>query len=789
MGFGLSKLFLPTVKEDEFNMKRYLADLKANKFRDLWNLGVLESRSWNLVKMTQSPNAIFLGAMGSGKSVAANFSILTWMLANSDQTVLFIADTLKGANDYQALFDYPQVYPVLSSEAGIHRVIDLIYDEAMARREAFNEVQAENIHEYEKKMKKKTGNPNFKLARCVLLMEEFHSIPYNILNFDKDFKIPNTSAFKFHQIMRIGRSFGTWVVACSQKGTKSDVPPEVIPNFTQKQIFRVNRNEAAYFLSDTKAADIRSDQKGRCETDYGTCQFPYVPMSTQEKLLKKYMKPLDAECAYLTPKLIEDYLGGRSTEELYRLKKLPDLIEGIESYDADLVVSMLHKKLGHKVTQVDSKIDPFGISLVVDWPNKGKIAVMIRAGAKKITGKHLHKLSKGMQNMGCDRGILYTSAEDLPQAVYKNAIDLKIEVVDHEDMLRLARQIEAKVKAIEELDPSKLADEGKENGDYQIKNKINDDEFDPNAYEAEDEVESPSPDPLKEEDKVVDSNPVKPSFIKDVEEEELTQNPEIEENESLDEDEELSKAKQTLQDLLGENEEDEEVDAEKKLEELENKTEVDKQKDEIQKQFDTSMETALIAPVQLNIKPVKRVPVRGQFFLKSDEAPELLVHLQKNTSGDVYRVLFYVMVNKQVIHKYFIDRQVQGDFDVKDRARLSIVSTAEWNSQKDDVNNRTVLGSGEFEKEISSYLDNFHQYEMGMVKAICWSEDLVFVKNLLSKSRHMDLNPTVFEEMAQVYGMDGDRDFLLAQNSLNIKRQDIFTPIEIDLQIWKMISP
>lgn len=774
-------LFIPKLKDDEFNMKRWLDDLNNNKFRDLWNLGILESKKWNLRAFSSEPNAIFIGAMGSGKSVAANFSVLTWMLANSDQTVLFIADTLKGANDYQALFDYDQVYPVLSSEAGIHRVIDLMYDEAMARREAFNEVQAESIHEYEKKIRKKTGNPDFKLARCVLLIEEFHAIPYNILNFDKDFKIPNTSAFKFHQIMRIGRSMGTWVVACSQKGTKSDVPSEIIPNFTQKQIFRVNRNEASYFLSDTKAAEIRSDQKGRCETDYGSVQFPYVPLVTQKKLLKKYMQPLSAECAYLTPKLIEDYLGGRSTEELYRLKKLPDLIEGLESFDHDLVVSILHKKLGHKVTQVDSKIDPFGISLVVDWPNKGKIAVMIRAGAKKITGKHLHKLSKGMASMGCDKGILYTSAEDLPQAVYKTAIDLKIEVVDHEDMLRLARQIEAKVKALESLDPSKLADPEKESGDYQVKNKVEEESFDPGVYEEGEESSI-----FKTPEKTTPKKENTSSFIKNLDDDTI-ENPTVNENiPVVDEDEEDSIAKQALKNLLDSN--DDSVDPEKQLENLEEKP-TNVQMDELQKQFDMSVESALIAPIKSSIKPVKRMPVRGQFFLKSDESPELLVHLQRNASGDVYRVLFYVMVNKSILHKYFIDRQVTGEFDIKDRARLSIISTSEWNNQKDDVNNRNVLEAGAFEKAVLTYLDNFKQYELGMVKAICWSEDVPFLKPLLEKCRHMDANPTVFEEMAQVYGLDGDRDLLLAQNTMSIKRQDIFTPIEIDLQIWKTLSP
>lgn len=769
---SLNRLFLPRQKDNEFSLKRWLFDIENGQFRDKWNLGVCEANggSFLLKDFTKEPNAVFIGAMGSGKSVAANFTILTWMLANSDQTVLFIADTLKGANDYQALFDYDQVFPVLSSEAGIHRVIDLMYDEAMARREVFNEVQAENIYEYEKKIRKKRSDPNFKLARCVLLIEEFHAIPYNILNFDKDFKIPNTSAFKFHQLMRIGRSMGTWIVACSQKGTKSDIPSEIIPNFTQKQIFRVNRNEAAYFLSDTKAADIRTDQKGRCETDYGSVQFPYVPIPSQKKLLKKYMQPLTAECSYLTPKLIEDYLGGRSTEELYRLKKLPDLIEGIESFDHELVVSMLHKKLGHKVSQVDSKIDPFGISLVVDWPNKGKIAVMIRVGSRKITGKHIHKLSKGMAAMGCDRGILYTSAEDLPQAVYKNAVEYKIEVVDHEDMLRLARQIEAKVKALEDLDPAKLADDSKETGEYQVKHKIEEEVFDPSAYEDDEDVKP------------------KPTFIKPVDEEDLMDDPKVEEKvEEDDEDEKASHAQQALKSLLEDKPSDKEVNPEELLEKADD--EQNPKSESIDKQFEDSVESALIAPTKMNVKPVKRIPVRGQFFIKSDSAPELIIHLQRNSVGEVYRALFYVIENKQILHKYFLDRQVSGNFDVKDRAKLSIVNTADWNKQKDDINNRFVLSKEDFEQEMVSYLDNFKQYELGMVKVICWQDDVEFLKPIISQSRHMDVNPTVFEEMAMVYGIDDDRDTLMAQNSMSIKRQDIFTPIEIDLQIWKYLSP
>jgi hypothetical protein len=469
----IENIFIPKKDSNEFTFDRYLRDLGDGVFREKMCLGICEQNggTYLLKQFSIEPNALYVGAMGSGKSVAACFSLVTWMLSNSDQTLLFIVDAVKGANDYRSLFKYQdtnQVFPVLSSEVGIHRVIDLIYDEAMARRELFNSVKAESIHSYEKI----TGK---KIARIILMFEEFHSIPYAIMNFERDFKVPLTTANKFHTIMRIGRTMGTWVMAASQKSTKSDIPSEIVPNFTQKQIFRVSRAEAQYILGDSKAADIRSDQKGRCETDYGSVQFPFMPVETQERLLDKYMRPLTAECAYLTPQVIKDYLGGRSTEELYRLKKLSDLVQMIDNIDGEIVVSMLHKFLGHTIESVNSLTDNNALSHVITWKNGTRVAVMTRVGSKiKITKKHVMQLSNGMASQGCSRGILYTSANDLPQALYKDCLEAGIELVDHEDFLRIARQIESGILTSENVSPSELADSSKETGVYQKENNVPD---------------------------------------------------------------------------------------------------------------------------------------------------------------------------------------------------------------------------------------------------------------------------------------------------------------------------
>lgn len=620
----IENIFIPRKDSNEFTFDRYLRDLGEGVFREKMCLGICEQNggTYLLKQFSIEPNALYVGAMGSGKSVAACFSLVTWMLSNSDQTLLFIVDAVKGANDYRSLFKYQdtnQVFPVLSSEVGIHRVIDLIYDEAMARRELFNSVKAESIHAYEKA----TGK---KIARIILMFEEFHSIPYAIMNFERDFKVPLTTANKFHTIMRIGRTMGTWVMAASQKSTKSDIPSEIVPNFTQKQIFRVSRAEAQYILGDSKAADIRSDQKGRCETDYGSVQFPFMPVETQEKLLDKYMQPLTAECAYLTPQVIKDYLGGRSTEELYRLKKLSDLVQMIDNIDGEIVVSMLHKFLGHTIESVNSLTDNNALSHVITWKNGTRVAVMTRVGSKiKITKKHVMQLSNGMATHGCSRGILYTSANDLPQTLYKDCIEAGIELVDHEDFLRLARQIELGILTPENVNPSELADPSKESGSHQKENNIPNE----NQNEAIEEAKKS----LSENKKIdSDKSPV------DLVEEPVKESPKFKQIKK--------EIKPILKDILP----------------LKNNN-VD-------------------STEQIRLSRVKIEP----FSPKKDEPYVIIIKTQRTKNNEIFRVLFYLLNKDEVKHRYFIDHKIAGLLDEETATKLEVGSVKEWNSQPEALN-------------------------------------------------------------------------------------------------------
>jgi hypothetical protein len=438
----LDKMFFPPRGANDFTLERYTGAIESGEFRDKFNLGVCDAGggSWLLKDFTMEPNALFVGTMGSGKSYAACFTLATWLMTNSDKTIVFIADAMKGANDYAALFKYDQVYPITSdggrdAPALIGRVIDMAYSEAMARKDLFNESQSISVKDYEDK----TGKP---MARIVIMLEEFHSIPYQLWEFDKNFKVSHTIANKFHSLMRIGRSFGIFFLAASQKSTKSDIPSEVVPNFTQKQIFKVSLGEANYVLGRPDPAQLNSAQKGRCYTEHGCVQFPYLPIDAQSILLDRYVRPLSAECAYLNPDLIKDYLEGKSTKELYKLKKVSELTEAMEFFDGELVLQIIHEKIGNGVERIDSKTDNYGVCMIVTTPSGERKVVMYKHDSR-VGHKTLTNLSQAVHYHQCGSGLLYCLAENLVQNVYKSAEELGIKVYDHEDIKLIARQIDA----------------------------------------------------------------------------------------------------------------------------------------------------------------------------------------------------------------------------------------------------------------------------------------------------------------------------------------------------------
>lgn len=821
----LDKTFLPPVMVKEFTAERYLNDLKAGYFRDQFVLGVQEKEGgkWLRQDFVESPNAIYVGAMGSGKSRATVFSILTWMLANSEKTQLFIVDPLKNAGDYGAFFakdpkngkrKFEQVYEILNSNEGILRLIDLVYDEYLERQKIFKKINSESIKDYEKR----SGEV---INRVVVVFEEIHAV-FQAIDFGTNFKKPLTAANKFWQLMKVGRAAGIWFFGATQRGFSSDIPTEIINNFVNKLIFQVAANESNYFIGNKGASEITAEQKGRCLTQYGFVQFPYIENKDIEDLLALYVKPLKGRFAYLTPKIVDSYLQGTTIEEIYDNKKLNELVQSIESHEAELVVSILHKRTGHQVEKIDSSSNMQGISHIISINKDVKVAVITRASAtkKKVSKKHLINLKKAMTIHECVRGIIYTSMTDLSASLYKFATEMNIEIVDHEDMLRMAFRIEQG----EHIEVDKLADDDKESGKYQEENNIkeeSDEEFSEDDYttfdsslgkedpadvsimdevdkKAKEKIENKTPAPQQGGDLNFNKLFKKPEPQNKPKEE----NPPTPPVQAQDEDDQLdgditdSVQEESSVPEIPEVDEEPVVETPVPIEvkpptieepapppvpKVEEKTIKEKTKEKVQ-EVRRDIENMII-PKNNVAREVKRLPTKKVFTLQKDSSPSMIFHCLRNESGEVYRLLMVVLENGEIKHQYFLDKKVKSQFSHREKVMLGIETLEEWNSQKE------VLDEVEFKKEMMDFLENFQPCPVP-VHSICWKFDLEFVRQYLKACKYTIDNPLVIEDfLLNSFGLDYTRKDIIEHLSIKVpKNVTIYTPVEIDFNIWTNLN-
>lgn len=416
----------------EVNSAR-VAYLKSIQDQNIdFDLGLLVESNKLLKKdFTKEPNAIFVGSLGSGKSVAMANSLVSWVARHKENGLVFLVDHLKGASDYHSLFDYDNVYPILNSEQGLLSAIDMLYDELLARRESFSLNKSENIYDYERKTKNQ-------LNQCVIAFEEFHSVPNRILNYANNYQVEGTPAYKLHQIMRTGRSYGIWVWAASQRATFSEIPANLLSNFVNRFVFRSSKSEVGILLSDLqKITEISSNEKGKCNSNEGVVQFPFFNKEEQKEILMSDSKNLKFNCLFLTPKKIDSYLSGKSLEMQLEHKSVLELCRSIDTLPPEKVLEKLHQSMGDKVGIVEPN-NPYMLSLIIKKQGGVRIAVMFRGFNDPLSAKHLGLVKKSLEVYDCYRGIIYTSKQDISDELYKIALDNKIEIIDKEDLIRLA---------------------------------------------------------------------------------------------------------------------------------------------------------------------------------------------------------------------------------------------------------------------------------------------------------------------------------------------------------------
>jgi hypothetical protein len=570
------------------------------------------------------------------------------------------------------------------------------------------------------------------MTRYVIVVEEFHEIP-RILEFEKLNKTEGSSAAKFFYLMRTGRSMGIWFLICSQKSTKSDIPSEVVQNFTQKQIFAVSKAEAEYVLSRQEPATLRSEQKGRCYNNKGEIQFPYIEEASVSRLLSKYAKPLASKSALLTSQMIKDILAGKSSRDRYQHKKLAALAKNFDTIPSNIVISLFHEAQGCTVEELNPNIDDNNISHVVTYPNGERCAVMIKI-TKKISSKHVQQLIKGIQAHQCHKGILYTSAETPSTSLYKYANEHDIELVDKEDLVQHAQivdhHIEQGIKA--EYKADSIASSEKEGGKYQKSHNIQDK---PISQMNDDEDDDEG---LSFVDEEVDHKAI--DIVIDTE---------------------LEKVREM------ENQTDEDAVAEiiPLLKKDENKTE--------------PIDPFLQDDVLKNLKKVKQDTCDISFKLNPEDNPSFMIHCLRNESQEVYCVLFYVLLQNKIKNKYYIFRKVEGQFDYVARRKFDLKSPEDWNSKP------LVLDDEAFQNTIDRYLENFEPCE-NPVYTICWQKDLSFVKERILKDSATFVDaPVILDNYFKEIGLEETRDELIKSLKLKIDQNiSLFEEIEFDYQIW-----
>lgn len=444
----LSKFLVAPVDREVDNIDEYLKMVEAGKFHNQVCYGIAEEkRGFLMVDPKEQPGALYVGGMGSGKSIALRFSIITRVITNSEHDFYILVDPLKGMTDYACLFGLQEnVVTALNNPAKLVPVIEMVHEECMARKDEFSRLKAPSIYEYESKMRKQ--DPNYKMARIFIVVEEFHAVPNSeYIKFSYKSDTPGTAAYKLKELMRIGRSYGISMMAASQRATPDDFPSTLKPGITMLQAFRVNNPGDATGMNLPNAADIRMEQRGRCVYEGGQMQYPYVNDETAEVLLKKYYKPLKAKMLKYT---VDDYhqaLAGEGNEGMVRIKPYKEILANISQFNPLDVYTRFLETFNFKVEKQTNTA--LSVQLIAERDNI-RYAVLAFAGRGGQSDKMMESFRHGAELLGCKGAILMTNEGNFGSIESKlKGFSDKI-LADGEDLQRMAEILDNRRRLEEE---------------------------------------------------------------------------------------------------------------------------------------------------------------------------------------------------------------------------------------------------------------------------------------------------------------------------------------------------
>jgi DNA segregation ATPase FtsK/SpoIIIE-like protein len=406
MKHKLDGLFVIPIGTNDLDKAAYIKRIESGVWKDKVVLGIADKfQDFVTTDPVLAPGQMMIGGMGSGKSVAAKFTVYTHMACNSENTFYILVDPEKGMTDYKSAFKYKDnVVTALNAAEKFIPIMDMLAEEASLRKFEFSRVGATNIYEYENIMRKE--DPSFPgLARIMLCFEEFHAlINHKQINFQMNIDKPSMAAGQFKNLMRVGRSMGFNVTIATQRATSEDVPTSLRPGLSIIMAFRVNNPGDAAIANLPGAADILSSQRGRCVWEQGQMQFPWLydkaGHAFSDELLSTYVKPLKAK---LLGKQVPDYhlaTSGEGTEGFVWVKPLTQLLDAKGQFEPKNIAKRILK-------EVDFTFEEQGnealIANLIAERDGIRYAVVVSNDRDDASPKAILNLESSLEQLNCTR--------------------------------------------------------------------------------------------------------------------------------------------------------------------------------------------------------------------------------------------------------------------------------------------------------------------------------------------------------------------------------------------------
>lgn len=224
----------------------------------------------------KSSNSLFIGSMGSGKSVSAATSVFAEMLANPQDLVVTI-DLIKGATDFCFLQKYNRFISLVYDDKLIESFVEIMFQEFTKRVFSFRGSQSHNLEHYNKVNAKKIGKINI-VIECA-----DHFMDTMILN--------NPHRYKQMQILlKKGNDYGMTFVFITSNANNMSFPKNILEFISNIVAFKLNIVAVANYIGLPEATNISSKKHGEAFIQKDRVQFMYLERSKEEQYIEDDIK-------------------------------------------------------------------------------------------------------------------------------------------------------------------------------------------------------------------------------------------------------------------------------------------------------------------------------------------------------------------------------------------------------------------------------------------------------------------------------------------------------------------